>query len=278
MPGTDILCVGELLVDFISEDGENFQKKAGGAPANVAVAASRLGANVDLAATVGKDFLGNFLISKMREEEIGTEKIRRCRKNTTMALVQLSGKGEPEFSFVRGADVYINPEQISGEYDILHLGSLPFTSKKTSSYIIEELESTDSTVSFDPNIREELRTEGYIERLKSVLEHTDIIFATEPEIEELGGRENLEDKIDEIIITRGEEGAELVTENNAWRRGVESIEPVDTTGAGDALAGAYLAFREEGKQEALEKGLEASKECIKHKGAMESLPHLKDLD
>lgn len=50
MKGQTIVCLGELLIDFVCTDiaqglvnGENFLKKAGGAPANVAVTIARLG-------------------------------------------------------------------------------------------------------------------------------------------------------------------------------------------------------------------------------------------
>ena len=49
-----ILCIGEALIDMICTDkgkplseGENFLKKAGGAPTNVAAAIASLGGNVE---------------------------------------------------------------------------------------------------------------------------------------------------------------------------------------------------------------------------------------
>ena len=55
-----ILCIGEALIDMICvdkgkslSDGNNFLKKAGGAPTNVAAAVAALGGQVELAAKVG---------------------------------------------------------------------------------------------------------------------------------------------------------------------------------------------------------------------------------
>jgi fructokinase len=57
-----VLCIGEALIDMICTDkgrtltkGENFLKKPGGAPTNVAAAIAALGGQVELAAKVGND-------------------------------------------------------------------------------------------------------------------------------------------------------------------------------------------------------------------------------
>ena len=63
-----ILCIGEALIDMICTDkgktlgkGENFLKKPGGAPTNVAAAIAALGGTVELAAKVGNDPFGKQL-------------------------------------------------------------------------------------------------------------------------------------------------------------------------------------------------------------------------
>lgn len=64
-----IFCIGELLIDFICKDkgknlieGSNFEKKAGGAPANVAVTISKLEGASYFLGQVGKDSFGRYLI------------------------------------------------------------------------------------------------------------------------------------------------------------------------------------------------------------------------
>ena len=63
-----VLCAGEALIDFVSnkpgnslKNTEGFIRKAGGAPANVAAAISKLGAEAYFCGTVGDDFFGEFL-------------------------------------------------------------------------------------------------------------------------------------------------------------------------------------------------------------------------
>jgi len=113
----DLCCFGELLVDFVaSPAGESlansvtFEKCAGGAPANVAVGATRLGCKTALIAKVGADPFGDFLVSCMRDNKVNVEGISRAPNvRTTLAFVSLMKNGERDFTFFRnpGADTEI---------------------------------------------------------------------------------------------------------------------------------------------------------------------------
>lgn len=280
---TKIYCIGELLVDKIGTEKANlaendrFLKRAGGAPANVAVAASRLGADVTKIATVGEDEFGDFLIQRLEKENVGTENIFRNGK-TTLAFVALDQEAKPHFSFYRDADENITKEQLDIEprkEDIVHLGSLPWTCKESASNVLEFLEKTEATVSFDPNIRRELMTDEYRDTLENILSHTDILIAAEDELDYF---EEASEEIEEIITTKGEEGAELIYKGERYSSKPPEVEPVDTTGAGDCLTGSYLAFREEGPEEALEKAVNAAAVSTTSKGAMEALPKRKEIE
>ncbi len=278
--------MGELLIDKIGgerkslKENQEFLKRPGGAPANVAVAASRLGADVELVATVGNDEFGEFLLETMEEESISTEMIRQLdRENTTLAFASLDEKARPHFVFYRGADEHIHPEQLEFETpEILHLGSLPFTRPETGESILEMLDETEATVSFDPNLREDLMDDGYAAYLERVMPQVDILTAAEEEIEFFGGLESLRQQVEEIIVTQGEEGALLYTGNGKFRAEASDVDVVDTTGAGDALTGAYLVFRGGGREEALEKAVRAASLSTTEKGAMSSLPYRSELE
>ncbi len=275
---TKIYCIGELLVDMIGREEKDltencgFLKRAGGAPANVAVAASRLGADVEMVATVGEDEFGDFLAERLKEENVGTDKIGREGK-TTLAFVALDEEAKPHFSFYRDADENIRNRQLDIEPskdDIVHLGSLPWTDKSSADNILNFLKKTDAKVSFDPNIREELLDESYRQVLNEIIEETDILIAAEEELRFFD--KNVVEKPKELVITKGEEGAELVHGGEETRFQPPNVEVVDTTGAGDCLTGAYLAFREAGKTKALQKAVEAAAVSTTSKGAMEALP------
>lgn len=262
------------------EQTPEFDKKPGGAPANVAVAAARLNQDVEIIATVGKDSFGEFLIQKMNEENIKADNIRQSELKTTLAFVALDENSEPDFSFYRRADKHISSIQLNHNYkedDIIHLGSLPFTNEQTANNILEFIEKTPAKISFDPNLREELLTENYKETLEKVLEHTNYLFLSDEETEFFGGIENLKEKADETIVTQGSEGVKLYTENEEISKESHDVAVVDTTGAGDALTGSYLAHRNLGKEKALEKAVMSSSMAITEKGAMSALPTEQEL-
>lgn len=280
-----IYCLGETLVDLIGENKDtlkttdNYVKKPGGAPTNVAVAASRLEADVKMIATIGKDGFGEFMEEKLEKENIDTKNLRKSQLKTTLAFAVLNENAEPEFSFYRGADEKIKKKQLEdpGKDNILHLGSLPFTDPETSENILNFLKTVKATVSFDPNIREELMTDRYEETLNKIIKHTDIFIGAESEIKHFGGIEKLTKQVNEVLVTKGEKGAELHTENQSYNEKPPKTKVVDTTGAGDALTGAYLAFRNQGKEEALKKSVQAAAQSITSKGAMSALPTKSEL-
>ena len=73
----DIVVFGEILIDFTAQGyNENGQmlyaRNPGGAPANVAVAAEKLGAHTAFIGKAGKDMHGEFLKSVLEKEKVDT--------------------------------------------------------------------------------------------------------------------------------------------------------------------------------------------------------------
>jgi fructokinase len=280
-----ITCIGELLVDKIADEkgtlkeNDTFVKRPGGAPANVAVAASRMGAETSIAASVGDDEFGEFLLEKMREEGVKPHRIEKRDLKTTLAFASLDENASPHFSFYRGADEKISRKQLRDlDADIVHVGSLPFTDEKTAENIFSTIESLDARISFDPNIRPELMSPEYSSRLQKMLDHTDTLFAAEDEIDFFGGLEHVSQKVEEVLVTRGAEGAERVDGSGKITAEPPEVDAVDTTGAGDAFTGTYLAHIREESEKALKKGVEAAAYSTTEKGAMSALPFREDLN
>src|SRR5438477_4929325 len=99
-----ILCIGEALIDMICTDkgkslaaGQNFLKKPGGAPTNVAAAIAALGGQVELAAKVGNDPFGKQLIEVMQAFGVSTKWMLLSDHFTTFAFVSLMEHGERDF-------------------------------------------------------------------------------------------------------------------------------------------------------------------------------------
>ena len=119
-PQMKILCIGEALIDMICTDtgrslseGENFLKKPGGAPTNVAAAIAALGGDVLLAAKVGDDPFGRQLVDVMKDFGVSTIWMSLDKSSfTTFAFVSLMQDGQRDFVFNRGADGQLSTDDV----------------------------------------------------------------------------------------------------------------------------------------------------------------------
>ena len=262
-----VLCIGEALIDMICTDrgsrladGQNFLKKAGGAPANVAAAIAALGGQVDMAAKVGKDPFGQHLIDLMSEMGVNTKwVIQDPNAFTTFAFVSLMEDGERDFYFNRGADGQLSMTDLTGlnlkEYDIVHFGSatgfLPGPLQSTYIDLLNKAKEAGALISFDPNYRHLLfpdNTESFINQSWHYIAACDFFKLSDEEAILITGLDTvdaaaaaLRTKTNAVFaITLGKEGTLLSTSNGSEIISSIPITAVDATGAGDAFVGAVL--------------------------------------
>ena len=137
-----LLCIGEILADMIGEEKNGivtYERKAGGAPFNVACALNKFGAEVKFIGSVGDDLIGRFLIKYASDLGMDTTYIHQnTDRNTTLAFVELNEEGDRDFCFYRKntAD-YCMPEvtdQLIKSADIVCIGSLMLADEKCVEY------------------------------------------------------------------------------------------------------------------------------------------------
>lgn len=262
-----ILCIGEALIDMICTDkgstlaqGENFLKKTGGAPTNVAAAIAALGGNVTMAAKVGNDPFGKQLIDTMKDFGVSTEFMLVDNTHfTTFAFVSLMEDGERDFVFNRGADGQLSEADIDAinldEYAIIHFGSatafLPGPLQQAYTSLLKRAEEKNIFISFDPNYRHLLfknNTHSFIEQSWHFLQHCNFFKLSDEEAMLLTNSTTLMDAAEKLVqqtsalftITLGKDGTLLGYQKNISILPSIPVKPVDTTGAGDAFVGAVL--------------------------------------
>lgn len=261
----ELICLGEILIDFMCQEtgsglkeGETFLKKAGGAPANVAAVAARLGVPAAFAGCVGVDPFGDFLVESVEHFGVDTSMVTRVG-TTTMAFVSIMADGERDFVFARGADAHYDMQGHKARYrkaGVLHLGSATalLGGKTGEAYeaALALAEEAGVFVSFDPNYRTDLwkgAEDVFIRHARAYAKRAQFLKLSDAELMLIYGGDTLEEGLDRLFqeyqgvaaITLGSKGTYLVTP--AHREIVPSIpiKPVDTTGAGDAFVGAFLA-------------------------------------
>ena len=264
----DILTLGELLID-LTEKGKDENGSSimvaypGGAPANVAVAASRLGSDASFVGKVGNDSFGKFLKKTMEDEGVNTDGLYLSDEyQTTLAIVAVGEDGDREFSFYRspGADTQLTPEEAldvmekNGVPSIMHIGSLSLTTspaKEACEEAVRYAKENGSVISYDPNYRPVLweSEDMAVSMMKLLLPDTDIVKVAEEEMVLLTGSDDCEEAsrilsengIKLVIITLGGEGVFVRYGDFTEKIPGEKTTVVDTNGAGDTFLGAMLA-------------------------------------
>ena len=180
---------------------------------------------------------------------------------TTVVQVNVDKKGQRTFTFDRrnAADLFYSfqelPKDIFTENDILHFGTVdlvPSLMKEAHSYALIAARKQNTLISFDPNLRLNLwPTESALkETVYNFLYYADIVKLTEEEIlflyPDLSFEEALKTifaaKVKILIVSKGALGVSLYQPflDPIDVKGI-AVEAIDTTGAGDALIGAFLA-------------------------------------
>ena len=262
-----ILCIGEALIDMICTDtgkslsaGNNFLKKPGGAPTNVAAAIAALGGNVELAAKVGNDPFGKQLIDVMNSFGVGTSSMLTDNNHfTTFAFVSLMENGERDFVFNRGADGQLSKDDIDAidlrDISIIHFGSatgfLPGPLQTAYLHLLEKAIYHNIFISFDPNYRHQLfknNTQTFIDQSWHFLKHCNFFKVSDEEAMLLTNTKTLKNATEQLLqqtksffaITLGKDGTLIGLNGEPYIIKSIPIIPVDTTGAGDAFVGAVL--------------------------------------
>jgi fructokinase len=308
-----VLCIGEALIDMICTDrgsrladGQNFLKKAGGAPSNVAAAIAALGGLVDMAAKVGKDPFGQHLIDLLNEMGVNTKwVIQDPNSFTTFAFVSLMEDGERDFYFNRGADGQLSIADLAtlnlNEYSIVHFGSatgfLPGPLQATYIDLLIKAKAAGALISFDPNYRHLLfpnNTASFITQSWHFIQSCDFFKLSDEEamlITELDTVQAaaiaLRAKTNAVFaITLGKEGTLLSTGHGTEIISSIPITAIDATGAGDAFVGAVLyqligtkpadmqAIAIERWQTMITNANKAGARTCEYMGAMEAFKHL----
>ena len=250
-----LLCIGEILADMIGEEKNGittYERKAGGAPFNVACALKKFGAEVKFVGSVGDDLIGRFLIKYAGDFGMDTTYIHtHADRNTTLAFVELNEEGDRSFCFYRKntAD-YFMPEvsdEIIKSADIVCIGSLMLADQGCVEYaldIIERAHKFGKTVAFDVNYRTDIfrDKESAVKTYKKILAAADIVKFSEDEVETFTEDYvgSLTDKL--VLITLGKEGSEWRYKGNRNRIPTIMVKAIDTTGAGDAFFAGALSI------------------------------------
>jgi fructokinase len=279
----DIVCLGELLIDMMpAELGRSlvevsaFYPKPGGAPANVAVAAARLGAQSGFIGKVGDEAFGRYLASVLSREGVDVSGMRfDPEARTPLAFIASPDPNTQEILFYRnpGADTRLRPDELDRELlrgaRALHFGSLSLIQEPSRSATMEAVRLARegrALISFDVNYRPNLwsPTEAR-ERVMATIPYVDLLKINERELALLATAAGsprvaswdpiagiVESEISEIahwllthgpqlcVVTLGPQGSFFQTSGDGASVPAFAVNPVDTLGCGDGFIAGLL--------------------------------------
>ena len=263
---TDITALGEILIDLTQTQPDEkgiplFAANPGGVPANLAVAASRLGAKTAFIGKIGKDAFGDFLRKTLQENHVDTAGLSVDEKeHTTLAVVSLDSKGERSFCFYRdpGADGSLCwedvPEESLKDTKILHFGSLSLVfddPRHATMEAVRRAKENGAWISYDPNYRPSLwpDEETAVMRMKEPLSEVDILKVSDEELPLLTGTDDPAEGtailqqygIALIFVTQGADGAFYRFGEKIGQVPGVACKVADTNGSGDTFFGAALS-------------------------------------
>lgn len=269
----NLVCLGEYLIDFFPEevgrvltDVSAFHPKPGGAPANVAVAASRLGYASAFIGKVGQDAFGDFLASVLIREKVETRGLRfDPLARTTLVFLSKPDANSYECLFYRnpGADTNLQPDELDQgllrETRAFQFGSLSLTdepSRSATRAAIGIAHQVGALVCYDVNYRPTLwkNSEEARQMALELIPLVDMVKVNETELVLLGGNETMEIAARKLralgpeicVVTLGERGSYIQTSLGDAFVPAFLVEVVDATGCGDAFLAALLCKMTEG--------------------------------
>lgn len=263
MTGMSVLCIGDLDVDFFISvptvpgfdqkvAGVNHGYKPGGMSANAAVALARLGLKSRLLAAVGSDAAGELAVRHLAAEGVDLDFLaRRDGVETFVCVILLSPSGEKSLIKLETEAYLPSPDDLSeAAFEGVRHVHVTYGSPDLTLRALRFALSRGLSTSLDLEPPDILRDPA---RLATVLPLVDTLFLNREALEAAsvavgapldtmhlrrGG---------EVIVTLGAAGCRRVAADGQITVPGFAVSPVDTTGAGDCFAGAYLAEKLRGE-------------------------------
>ena len=270
-----VVGLGEALWDVLPTE-----KKLGGAPANFAYHAGRLGYDAIAISAIGRDALGDEILDKLNQKQL-EHLMPRVDYPTGTVQVTVDDKGIPSYEIKQNVawdHIPFTPEMdvIARECCAVCFGSLAQRSEESHTTITRFLDtvSEDCLKIFDINLRQQFYSRDIIEQS---LHRCNILKINDEELDIISpmlGKDKhqlISDyQLSMLVLTCGTEGSYIFTNNEESFLPTPKVEVVDTVGAGDSFTGAFVASLLSGKsiREAHQKAVDVSAFVCTQAGAM----------
>ncbi|MGY6018993.1 carbohydrate kinase family protein [Streptomyces spinosirectus] len=229
---------------------EDIRMTAAGTAAGTALTLAKLGASVRTAGAIGTDPTGDLLIQLLDRAGVDTELlVRRIDTSTSATVLPIRPNGDRPTLHLLGANVTYGLDDVPwdavAESTHLHLGGPELIGADVAARILAHAREHDVVTSVDLLAPGELGTYDQIEPL---LPYVDFLLPNDDQVlgfsEEqdlvTGAKKFLAAGAGLVAVTRGGDGALLVTADGTETVPAFDVDVVDTTGCGDAFSAGFL--------------------------------------
>lgn len=226
--------------------------RPGGKSSNQIVQAALLGMDCQMFGQVGQDDIGEWLIKKLEEKGVKTQKIARQRGESGCAFIMVNKEGENEIVVNPGANGSLAEEYVEEvKPDLGSMDAVGFCLEvpvKTVEKALREVEGPIKVLNVSP-----IPSSPSLDMVRGA----DVVIVNEEEAREVIGKrmpsspdsflwataaKMLKKRgLPSVVVTLGSKGSVILDEGKSWPISARAITPKDTTGCGDSFTGSLLA-------------------------------------
>jgi sugar/nucleoside kinase (ribokinase family) len=234
---------GATLVDDI-------RMTAAGTAGGTALTLAKLGASVRTAGAIGTDPTGDMLIQLLNRAGIDTEfLVRRFDTSTSASVLPIRPNGDRPSLHLLGANITYGLDDVPwdavAESTHLHLGGPELIGADVAARILAHAREHDVVTSVDLLAPGEL---GTFDQIEPLLPYVDFLLPNDDQVLGFSGEDDLVTGAKKLLsggaglvaVTRGRDGALLVTAKGTETVPAFAVDVVDTTGCGDAFSAGFL--------------------------------------
>lgn len=264
-----------------TEESEAMNTFAGGKGLNQSVAAARAGAKIYHAGCIGND--GEMLIKTLSESGADTSLIKRENEKNGHAIIQVSKNGENSIFIHSGTNAMIEKDYVDSVLSHFGKGDIIILQNEINAidYIIDAAYKKEMFIILNPSPMNEKIFKLDFNKISCLVANeveTKTIFKSDDlkSIEKNAKRDYPGIK---IMLTRGVEGSVYIDSDKVYHQNAFIVDAVDTTAAGDAFMGYFVAGIAEKKdiREVLKTASAASAIAVSRPGAAPSIPYMKEV-
>ena len=277
----DVCVVGSANLDLVATvdrlpgpgetvPGTSYAEYPGGKGLNQAVAAARAGAAVAFVGAVGTDSAAATLLQVMADDSIDSSRVAVADAATGRALIGVSSSGENSIIVVAGANGSVTASVLPPARVVLSQLEVPLPAVERA---MAAGRAAGAITVLNPAPAQVIGGE--------ILRWCDVVVPNEHEVELLGGVAHLLALgARAIVVTLGNDGADLHTAEGITHIDAFAVAPIDTTAAGDSFCGALCARLAAGDDlpTALRFAAAAGALCTTKAGAVPSVPYRREIE